>query len=174
MTPRAQHSEQYTDAPKEGQPRTCPTLHGENPDGTRGLGFSGSLTKRTATTAGGLDDPFRSEGMGLTQNLVRRLDDSVVVLAATIMDELDWEVGTDRRVTSPTPAGQPRARTEIRKRCLASQAQGDDQTMQMIRKIFQAIYRLEDKVERMANDVAIVKQQTEYTGNQVRYEFCTL
>ena len=173
MMPRAQHSEQYTDAPQEGQPRACPTLQGGNPNETRGPGFSGNLTERTAAMAGGLDDPFKSEGTGLTRNLARRLDDGVVVLAATIMDKSDCEVGTDRRVTSPTPAGQPRARTEIRKRRLASQAQGDDQTTQMIGKIFRAIYRLEDKVERMASDMAFVKQQTEYTGSRVRYEFGT-
>ena len=175
MTPRAQHPEQYTDAPQEGRLRTRPTLHwkGGNPEGTGGPGPSWSLTERTAATAGGLGDPFKSEGTGLTRNLARRLDDSMVVLAATTMEESVWEAGTDRRVTSPTPAGQPIARTEIRKRRLASQTQGDDQTTQMIGKIFRAIYRLEDKVERMANDVAIVKQQTEHTGSRVRYEFCT-
>ena len=43
----------------------------------------------------------------------------------------------------------------------------------MIGKIFQAVYRLEDRVERMANDVAIVKEHTEYMGSRVRYEFRT-
>ena len=126
MTPRAQHSEQYTDAPQEGWPRTRPTLQDGNPEGPGGLGLSRSLTERTvalaSTATGGLDDPFKSEGTGLTRNLARRLDDGVAVFAATIMDESDCEVRTDRRDAPPTPAGQSRARTEIRKRRLASQA----------------------------------------------------
>ena len=90
--------------------------------------------------------------------------------AATAMStEVDCKTGE----ASPTPANQPQARTEIKKRRLASQTQWDDQTTQMIRKIFRAIFRLEDKVERVAKDVATVKEHTEYMGSRVRYELHT-
>ena len=159
VTPRAQHPEQCTDASQEGWPRTRPTPQVGNP------------ATALSAAASGLDDPFefRSEGtgLGLTRNLARRLDDGVAVYAATAMGtEPDCDA-------SPTPAGQPKAKTEIRKKRLASQTQWDDQTTQMIGKIFRAIFRLEDRVERMANDVAIVKEQTEYTASRVRYEFHT-
>ena len=124
----------------------------------------------TSASAAGLNDPFRSEGSGLTRNLAKRLDDSVAVFAATVINtDSDCETGS----VSPTPASQSEARIEIRKRRLANQTQGDDQTTQMIGKIFQAIFHLEDKVKRVANDVARVKEYTEYMGSHIKYEFHT-
>ena len=94
----------------------------------------------------------------------------MAVFAATVMNtELESETGD----ASPTPASQSQARTEIRKRRLASQTQWDDQTTQMIGKIFRAIFRLEDKVERVASEVAMVKEHTEYLGSRVKYELHT-
>ena len=91
MTPRAQHVDQLsTDAPQEEGLCTRPTPQGGNPEGPRGPGLSWNLTERIAapasTIAGGLDDPFRSEGTGLTRNLARRLDDSVPFFAVTAMN----------------------------------------------------------------------------------------
>ena len=174
MTPRVQHADQFTDAPQEEGLCTRPTPQGGNPEGPRGPGLSWNLMEKIAAPAsaiaGGSDDPFRSEGTGLTRNLARRLDDSVPFFAPTAMNtEVNGETGE----ASPTPANQPQARTEIRKRRLASQTQWDDQTTQMIGKIFRAIFRLEDKVEKVAKDVATVKEHTEYMGSRVRYELHT-